>query len=106
MLVANIIAGKITEALKSMLQKNLLVPASEHHMNANRECRLPPLVFPMTRSHNQRLQPAAQTEITDMDATGSAENLKEECRYIDSKMDNIHGPPHDKNLGPSTEVPS
>ena len=60
----------------------------------------------MTRSHNQRIQLATQTEITDIDATSSAQNLIEELRYIDSNWENIHGPPHDKNLGPSAEVPS
>ena len=64
-LVANTVAGKLTEAIKTMLHRKLSIPSIETQLSLEGETRTPPQVSPIKTSNNQRIQPDPHMELLD-----------------------------------------
>ena len=106
MMVANTVAGKITEALKTMLQTKLLIPSTESKVEANRESRTPPQVSPIKMKSTQRTQPDVHTYIGEKSNRKNNRKLSEELQQIDFNRELFQGPPHDKPTGTCEDLPS
>ena len=101
--VANTVAGKLTNAIQGILQRNLMpMPSTKQHYIENSKSN-PKYISPIKNRKINGDTSATGKEITTEKSTG-IRNILNEIQHIDPTSEKIIDPPHDNKIGSVSRV--